>query len=93
MEARIQFRIDEDVKRLAQQTAERKGITLSDACRNLTLKMAKEQAELENHEEWLMEQVENAYNKIESGKANFVPHDTVNDMLQRRLNKLRSISA
>ncbi|MBO1375546.1 hypothetical protein BVH61_18845, partial [Vibrio cholerae] len=37
MESRIQFRVDESVKKLAQAAAERRGITLSDACRDLAI--------------------------------------------------------
>ncbi|WP_198341864.1 type II toxin-antitoxin system TacA family antitoxin [Oceanisphaera avium] len=36
MDTRIQFRVDEETKRLAQQMAESQGRTLSDACRELT---------------------------------------------------------
>ena len=36
MDARTQFRVDEEVKKLAQQMAESQGRTISDACRELT---------------------------------------------------------
>ncbi len=36
MDTRIQFRVDDEIKRLAQQMAESQGRTLSDACRELT---------------------------------------------------------
>ncbi len=42
METRIQFRIAEDTKRLAQQLAESQGRTLSDACRELAEQMAEQ---------------------------------------------------
>ncbi|MBO2601482.1 damage-inducible protein J [Shewanella algae] len=90
METRIQFRVDENTKMLAQLTAERHGTTLSEACRNLTLEMAKEQKALSEHEEWLVEQVDKAYRKVAEGKANYVPNETVNQLLERRLNKLRN---
>ena len=42
METRIQFRIDEQTKHLAQQQAESEGRTLSDACRQLAEQLASE---------------------------------------------------
>jgi hypothetical protein len=38
----LDFRIDEETKRLAQKAIERKGSTLSDACRNFTEQLADE---------------------------------------------------
>lgn len=90
MEARIQFRISEETKKLAQLAAERKGVTLSDACRNLTEELAKDQMKLEKHNDWLVEQVNNAYHKRESGQSNFVSHETANAIVLRRINKLKS---
>ena len=40
MDTRIQFRVDEETKRLAQIMAESQGRTLSDACRELTEELA-----------------------------------------------------
>lgn len=90
MEARIQFRINENTKRLAQLSAERKGMTLSDAFRHYTNELAEEQLALEKHDAWLEEQVELAYDKIDMGKAEFISNDDANAMMQRRLNKLRA---
>lgn len=88
MDARIQFRVDQEVKLLAQQAAERKGSTLSDMCRELALNMAKEQEALMNHEKWLVEQVREAHKKIAEGKSQFVSNDMAQDILKRHLNKL-----
>jgi antitoxin component of RelBE/YafQ-DinJ toxin-antitoxin module len=90
MEARIHFRIDENTKKLAQLSAERKGITLSDAYRNLTEELAREQLEIEKHSNWLATQVDEAYEKYSSGRAEFVSNETANAMMQRKLNKLRN---
>ncbi|WP_371931891.1 type II toxin-antitoxin system RelB/DinJ family antitoxin [Halomonas sp. MMSF_3323] len=43
MDTRIQFRIDEETKRLAQQMAESQGRTLSGACRELAEQLAEQQ--------------------------------------------------
>ncbi len=40
MDTRIQFRIDDETKRLAQQMAKSQGRTLSDACRDLAVQPA-----------------------------------------------------
>ncbi len=40
MDTRIQFRVDEETKRLAQLMTESQGRTLSDACRELTEKFS-----------------------------------------------------
>lgn len=90
MESRIQFRIDEETKKLAQRSAERRGMTLSDACRDLAEDLAKEQMSINNHESWLLEQVENAYEKMSLGKSEFISNDMANSMMQRKLNKLKS---
>jgi antitoxin component of RelBE/YafQ-DinJ toxin-antitoxin module len=90
METRIQFRVDENVKKLAQLSAERKGFTLSDAFRKLTEDLAREQREIEDHQRWLIKEVEKAYDKVASGKAEFVSNETANAMVQRRLNKLKA---
>lgn len=88
MDARIQFRVDQQVKQLAQQAAERKGSTLSDMCRELAMNMAKEQAALMDQERWLREQVKEAHKKIAEGKSHFVSNDTAKDILKRHMNKL-----
>ena len=43
MDNKIQFRVDEETKRLAQKMAESQGRTLSDACRDLTEQLADQQ--------------------------------------------------
>ena len=57
MDTRIQFCVDEETKRLAQQMAESQGRTLSDACRELTEQLAEQQRKVLSHDAWLSEQV------------------------------------
>ncbi|RLB66245.1 MAG: damage-inducible protein J, partial [Deltaproteobacteria bacterium] len=56
MDTRIQFRVDEETKRLAQQMTENQGRTLSDACRELTEQLAEQQRKALSHDTWLTEQ-------------------------------------
>ena len=62
MDTRIQFRVDEETKRLAQQMAQSQGKTLSDACRELTEQLAEQQRKSLSHDAWLTEQVNQAIN-------------------------------
>ena len=48
MDTRIQFSVDEETKRLAQQMAERQGGTLSDSCRQLAEQINEAFKKLEN---------------------------------------------
>lgn len=72
METRIQFRVDEETKRLAQMMAESQGTTLSGACRALAEQLAEQQRKRLSHDQWLAEQVERAFEKLESQQAEFV---------------------
>ena len=90
METRIQFRIDEETKRLAQQMAEKQGRTLSDACRELTEQLADAQRKSLAHDEWLTKQVNQAFDKLESGDASFVDHQTAKARMAEFKNKIRS---
>ena len=65
----IQFRVDVEVKRLAQQMAESKGKTLSEACRKLTEQLADQQRKAMSHDAWLTEQVNQAFMKFDSGDS------------------------
>ena len=75
MDTRIQFRVDEETKRLAQLMAESQGRTLSDACRQLAEQLADEQRKIMSHDTWLTEQVNMAFEKIDSGNAVFLSHE------------------
>lgn len=74
MDTRIQFRVNEETKRLAQQMAESQGRTLSDACRELTEQLAEQQRKAVSHDAWLTQQVHLAFEKLDSGKAVFIDH-------------------
>lgn len=90
MDARIHFRVDEETKKLAQMTAERKGITISDACRELTEELASEQREMEKHDEWLQKEVAKAYEKINAGKATFVSHSEAKRIRAERKKEIKA---
>ncbi len=84
----IQFRVDEETKRLAQLMAESQGRTLSDACRELTESLAEEQRKLMNHDVWLSEQINAAFDKFENGKANFIKHADAQSLMEARNQKI-----
>jgi antitoxin component of RelBE/YafQ-DinJ toxin-antitoxin module len=90
MDTRIQFRVDEETKRLAQLMAESQGRTLSDACRELTVGLAEEQRKSMTHNLWLTEQINAAFDKFDSGKANFIEHDEAKSLMEARKNKVRN---
>jgi len=90
MDTRIQFRIDEETKRLAQLMAESQGRTLSDACRELTEGLAEEQRKTMTHDLWLTEQINAAFDKFDSGKANFIEHNEAKTQMEARKNKIRN---
>jgi antitoxin component of RelBE/YafQ-DinJ toxin-antitoxin module len=89
MDTRIQFRVDDETKRLAQQRAESQGRTLSDACRELTEQLAEQQRKTLSHDDWLTEQVNMAFEKLDSGKAVFVDHSTAKSRMAERKSKIR----
>jgi antitoxin component of RelBE/YafQ-DinJ toxin-antitoxin module len=91
MEARIQFRVDDETKRLAQQRAESQGRTLSDACRELTEQLAEQQRKALSHDAWLTEQVNHAFDKLDSGKAVFVDNDSAKAQMAQRKAKVRNL--
>jgi antitoxin component of RelBE/YafQ-DinJ toxin-antitoxin module len=90
MDTRIQFRVDEETKRLAQQMAESQGRTLSDACRDLTEQMADQQRKAMSHDAWLTEQVNLAFEKFDDGNAVFVEHEQAKSIMAERKAKIRS---
>ncbi len=90
MDTRIQFRIDEETKRLAQQMAESQGRTLSDACRELTEQLAEQQRKTLSHDTWLTEQINLAFEKFDSGKADFVEHQNAKSRMEERKARIRN---
>jgi len=90
MDTRIQFRVDEETKRLAQLMTESQGRTLSDACRELTVGLAEEQRKSMTHDLWLTEQINAAFNKFDSGKSKFIEHDSAKKQMEARKMKIRN---
>jgi antitoxin component of RelBE/YafQ-DinJ toxin-antitoxin module len=90
MEARIQFRVDEEVKRLAQTAAERMGITLSDACRDLAISLAEDQKQTEANNEWLQNEINKAYEKLDAGKAHFHSHENAMNIIELRKKRVKA---
>ena len=90
MDTRIQFRVDEETKRLAQLMAESQGRTLSDACRQLAEQLADEQRKIMSHDAWLTEQVNIAFEKIDSGNAVFLTDEQAQKRMADRKAKIRS---
>ena len=90
MDTRIQFRVDEETKRLAQQMAESQGRTLSDACRDLTEQLADQQRKVMSHNSWLTEQVNLAFDKFDSGDAVFIAHEQAKSDMAKRKAKIRN---
>ncbi|WP_247919292.1 type II toxin-antitoxin system RelB/DinJ family antitoxin [Yersinia pseudotuberculosis] len=90
MEARIQFRIGEDTKRLAQQSADRRGVTLSDACRSFAEGLAEEQRKVEEQNQWLKKEVNAAFEKLDSGNASFMNQNEAKVLMEKRKAEIRA---
>jgi CHASE3 domain sensor protein len=90
MDTRIQFRVDDEIKRLAQQMTENQGRTLSDACRELTEQLAEQQRKALSHGAWLTEQVNLAFDKLDAGKTAFIESDSAKTQMAERKAKVRN---
>ena len=89
MDTRIQFRVNEQTKKLAQQMAESQGHTLSDACRDLIEQLAEQQRQSASHDTWLTEQVNLAFEKLDSGHSIFVEEKEAHRSLEKRKERIR----
>jgi len=89
MDTRIQFRIDEETKRLSQQMAESQGRTLSDACREFTEQLAEQQRKVLSHDAWLTNQINQAFEKLDDGKASFINHESAKAQMAERKANIR----
>ena len=89
MGTRIQFRVDEETKHLAQMMAASEGRTLSDACRELTEQLAEKQKKKMLHDTWLSEQVTAAFSKLESSQASFISHQAANQRMAEHKARIR----
>ena len=92
MDTRIQFRVDEETKRLAQQMAESQGRTLSDACRELTEQLAEQQRKVLTHDAWLTEQVNQAFEKLDSEQTTFTDNESAKNDMSARKARIRNRS-
>ena len=89
MDTRIQFRVDEETKRLAQLMAESQGRTLSEACRELTEELAEKQRARESQDDWLADQVNCAFDRLEQGNAVFVEQSEAKQKMAERKERIR----
>lgn len=90
MDTRIQFRVDEETKRLAQLMTESQGRSLSDACREMTEQLANEQKKRMSHDAWVTEQVNLAFEKMENDSAEFVSNEEANAQMEDFKAKIRA---
>ena len=89
MDTRIQFRIGEETKRLAQQMAESQNRTLSDACRDLIEQLADQQRKAVSHDTWLTEQINLAFDKFDTGRSSFIEHEQAKSRMTEHKAKIR----
>jgi antitoxin component of RelBE/YafQ-DinJ toxin-antitoxin module len=89
MDTRVQFRIDEETKRLAQKMTKSQGRTLSDACRDLAEQLADQQRKTASHDTWLTEQVNLAFEKFDTGRSTFIEHEQAKSKMTERKAKIR----
>lgn len=89
MDTRVQFRVDEETKRLAQKMTESQGRTLSDACRDLTEQLAEQQRKVASHDTWLTEQVNLAFEKLDAERSVFIENTQAKARMAERKAKIR----
>ncbi len=90
MESRIQFRIDNETKQLAQKAAQNKGMTLSEACRNLAEQLAEEQREAESHDEWLKNKVDAAFAQLDRGESYYLQEPQAEQSMEAFKDNIRA---
>ncbi|MBS9428821.1 MULTISPECIES: damage-inducible protein J [Photorhabdus] len=90
MESRIQFRIGNETKKLAQQSAEREGVTLSDVCRRFVESLAEGQRKLGEHEQWLKTEVDTAFEKLAAGESQFLSRQKAKLRMEEKKAAIRS---
>lgn len=90
MESRIQFRIENETKQMAQKAAEAKGTTLSEACRRLIQQLADEQRAAEEHESWLKEKVDAAFARLHEGDAVYLTERQAEERMGDFKSKVRA---
>ncbi len=86
----IHFRIDEETKRLATQAAERQKVSLTELMRQRAEELAEDEREHQSnaHEYWLEQQIEEAFERYESGQGEYVS----NEEMRARMDKLKLLA-
>ena len=90
MDSRIQFRVDEETKKLSRQRAESQGNTLSYKFRRLTEELAEEQLKSLAHNDWLTLQVNQAFEKLNNDNYYFYHHTSAQKDMIIRKEKIRA---
>lgn len=79
----IHFRIDEEVKRLAMQAAERLKMSLTEVMRQRAEELAADQRryQADNQDAWLEQQINEAFSRYDTGEAEFISNQEMNDRM------------
>ncbi|KGT89486.1 damage-inducible protein J [Erwinia typographi] len=79
----IHFRIDEEIKRLAMQAAERKRMTLTELMRQRAEELAAEELKMQGsaQDEWLEQEIQQAFTRYDAGKTVFISDDEMTDSM------------
>ncbi|MBJ7224034.1 MULTISPECIES: damage-inducible protein J [unclassified Brenneria] len=87
----IHFRIDEEIKRLAMQAAERHQVSLTELMRQRAEELAEEerQHQLNAGDEWLEAQVREAFARYDAGESEFIS----NEDASQQMNELKARAA
>lgn len=89
MDAIIEFHVNEETRLLAQQFLESQNRTLDDACRALVEQLAEQQGARLAHDAWVTQQIDKAFEKIDSGSAVFIEHSPAMAMFEEQKAKIR----
>ncbi|WP_213991419.1 damage-inducible protein J [Sodalis sp. dw_96] len=81
----IHFRIDEETKRLATQAAERHKVSLTELMRQRAEELAEEEREHQSHEHeyWLEQQIEEAFDSYDAGQVEFISNEEMNAQMDK----------
>ncbi|EHQ5703528.1 damage-inducible protein J [Salmonella enterica subsp. enterica serovar Infantis] len=87
MSSTIHFRIAEETKRLAMQAAERQQVSLTELMRHRAEELAEEERRYQSsvHEDWLEEQIAQAFSRYDAGEGEYIGHDE----MENRMNTLK----
>lgn len=88
METRVQFRIELETKSLAKQALDKKGISLSNALRSFLERLASTETVMSNEETWLKAQIEETFERIDSGEVRYFSEVQAEDMMNAFISTL-----